>query len=329
MKKYLLLLAAALVIFACNNRNKQEIYGLGATFPAPLYQKMFSEYEKQTEVNITYSAVGSGAGILQLQKGLIDFAASDIIPKDNEFKQDIVMIPTCLGAVAVAYNLPANPSLRLTPQLVAKIFLGKITTWNDPQLKKINPNIILPNHRIIVNHRSDRSGTSEIFHNFLNKTSKLWQAEQSENFVDKFIGLKATSNTAVAENIKQTPYSIGYLSSAYLSTHKLSAAAIKNASGDFVKPTPSSITKAAENITASEITSYITNSKQGYPISSFTWLLVPSNLHKYRPQKASQMINLFHWMITEGQSYAKQLQYAPLPQQIIPELKKKLNKIGE
>jgi phosphate transport system substrate-binding protein len=328
MKKYLLLLAA-FVIFACNNSNKQEIYGLGATFPAPLYQKMFTEYEKQTEANITYTAVGSGAGILQLQKGLIDFAASDIIITDNEFKKDIVMLPTCLGAVAVAYNLPANPSLQLTPQLVAKIFVGEITNWSDPRLKKINPEVILPNYRIIVNHRSDRSGTSEIFHNYLNKTNKFWQAEQPNNLVDKFIGMKATSNIAVAENIKQTPYSIGYLSSAYLNTHKLAAAAIENASGNFVKPTPKTITKAAENITASETNSYITNAKQGYPISSFTWLLIPSNLHKYRPQKASQIISLFHWMITEGQNYAKQLQYAPLPQQIIPKLKQKLNKIGE
>lgn len=297
-----------------------ELLGAGATFPYPLYSKMFDVYHNQYSVQINYQSIGSGGGIRQLEAKTVDFGATDAFMTEEELGKnpaEIVHIPACLGAVVVTYNLPGDPQLKMTPAILADIFLGKITSWNDARITAINSGVKLPNTKIMVVHRSDGSGTSFIFTNYLRKISKEWSEKVGEGKSVKWpTGLGAKGNEGVSGLVKQIKGSIGYCELAYALHNQMPTALLKNKSGNFIKPTIESISAAAATeIPAHTRTSVTdTDAKQGYPISSFTWLILykEQNYAGRTKQKAQSLVDLLWWMIHDGQKYAQPLDYAPL-----------------
>ncbi|MEW6103366.1 MAG: phosphate ABC transporter substrate-binding protein PstS [bacterium] len=310
----ILLLAALLA--ACNPR-KIELQGAGASFPYPLYSKMFEGYYKEFNVRINYQAIGSGGGIRQLINKTVDFGASDVFMSDNELKENlnILHIPICMGAVAITYNLPNNPKIKLTPDIIADIFLGKVKKWNDKRIKEINPDTALPNKDIIVIRRSDSSGTTFIFTDYLSKISKVW----GENIgrapmVNWPIGLGGKGNAGVTSLIKQTQGSIGYIELTYAMEQNLPYAIIKNKNGNFIEPDISSVSLAGNIEIPNDTRISIVNTANplGYPISGFTWILVYKE--QKNEQKGKGLTKLLYWMTHEGQKYTKPLNYAPIPE---------------
>lgn len=306
--------------------SKNGLTGAGSTFVYPLYSKMFSVYYEQKGIKVNYQSIGSGAGIKQLQNKTVDFGASDAPMSDEEEKMSpgtIVHIPTCLGAVVITYNLPGNPSLKLTPDVLADIFLGKITNWNDPRIAGTNQGVKLPSLHISVIHRSDGSGTTYIFSDYLSKISPAWSTKPGMGkSLDWPTGLGAKGNEGVSGLIKQTPGSIGYVELAYAFQNKMPSASLQNKSGNFTSPTLSS-TSAAANIDnmPADLRVSITNTAapDGYPISSFSYVLLYKNQsfddRAYDQAKAT--VDLVSWMIHDGQQYNKPLQYAPLPESVV------------
>ena len=315
-----------------------DLTGAGATFPYPLYSKWFSEYAAKTGVRINYQSIGSGGGIRQLSEETVDFGASDGPMSDDELKRakggPILHIPTVLGADAVTYNLPGVASgLKLSPDVLADIFLGRITKWNDPRLAALNPGVRLPSTDMLVVHRSDGSGTTYIFTDYLTTVSNAWKAGPGKGKEVRWpVGLGAKGNEGVAGQIKQTPGSIGYVELAYAKQNALSVAAIRNAAGEFVMPSVDAVTAAAagaaQNLPAN--TDYrisIVNAPgQGaYPISSFTWILVYEK--QKDPVKARKLADFLDWALTEGEKHAAPLDYAPLPESMAARLKEKIASI--
>ncbi len=302
-----------------------ELLGAGATFPYPLYSKMFDVYYKAERIKVNYQSIGSGGGIRQLLEKAVDFGATDAFMTDVQLGKaegKILHIPICLGAVVVTYNLPGNPELRLTPDIIADIFLGKITMWNDSKIQKLNPSLKLPAKDIIVVHRSDGSGTTFIFVDYLSKVSKEWEAKVGRGTsVNWPIGLGGKGNEGVSGLVKQTPNSIGYVELIYAITNNLPVAFIKNKSGNFIKPSIESVTKSAtvEIPDDTRVSITDTNSQNGYPISGFTWIIVyqEQNYKNRSEDKAKTLVNLLWWMIHEGQKYTTPLNYAPLPQEVV------------
>ncbi len=299
----------------------KELLGAGATFPYVLYSKMFDVYFKQTGVKVNYQSIGSGGGIRQLKEKTIDFGASDAFLSDeqlNEFNSPVLHIPICLGAVVLTYNLPGNPELKLTPDVIVDIFLGKIKKWNDPRITQLNPDVKLPNMNITVIHRSDGSGTTFVFVDYLSKVSKEWETKVGRGTSVAWpVGLGAKGNEGVTGLVKQIPGSIGYVELIYAKQNKLPIALVKNKKGKFIKPELSSITSAGSvkipDDTRISITD--TESEDGYPISSFTWILVykEQNYKNRSFERAKQLVKLLWWMIHDGQNYAEPLEYAKLP----------------
>lgn len=299
-----------------------EILGAGATFPFPYYSKLFDVYNTEKNIKVNYQSIGSGGGIKQLQAKTVDFGASDAPMSDEELSGSpgaIVHIPTCLGAVVITYNLDGNPTLKLTPDVVADIFLGKITKWNDKRIKEINADITLPDMVISVVHRSDGSGTTYIFSDYLSKTSSDWNTKPGKGkSLDWPAGLGAKGNEGVSGLVKQTPGSIGYVELNYAMQNKMPAASLKNKSGNFIEANLQS-TSAAANVTLPadlRVSLTDTEAPDGYPICSFTYLLVYQN-QKYGTRTEAQakaIIDLVWWTIHEGQKYAESLNYAPLPE---------------
>ncbi len=299
----------------------EELLGAGATFPYPLYSKMFDEYHSQKEVQVNYQAIGSGGGIRQLIEKTVDFGATDAFMSEEEMKTagaPIIHVPTCLGAVVISYQLPGNPTLKLTPDLIAGIFLGQITEWNDSKIAKQNPGLTLPSTKISVVHRSDGSGTTYIFSDYLSKVNDTWKSQvgtgKSLNWP---VGLGAKGNAGVAGLIQQVPGALGYIELTYAVQNSMPVATIQNQSGNFIVPNADSVSQAANiNLPADTRVSLTnTSAPQGYPISSFTWLIAfKEQGYGERPKdRALAVRDLLSWVIHQGQSYAAPLHYAPLP----------------
>jgi len=308
--------------------------GAGATFPNPIYTKWFDTYGKATGVRINYQSIGSGGGIRQFTEGTVDFGATDG-PMSTEqmaaVKNDVLHVPTVLGADVLTYNLPAigSSKLVLDGDAIAGIFLGRITKWNDPKLAGLNPGLKLPNSDIIVVHRSDGSGTSFIVTDYLSKVSPEWKAKVgAATSVNWPIGLGGKGNEGVTQQVKQTEGAIGYVELIYAASNGLAFANIKNAAGKAVTPNLASVTAAAQSANFTPDTDFrvsITNppGADAYPIASFTWLLIkPSNPD---PVKAKQMKDFINWMLSpEAQRMAADLQYAPLPVPLIELIQKRV-----
>ena len=315
-----------------------DLTGAGATFPYPLYSKWASVYRAETGVQINYQSLGSGAGVNQISEGTVDFGASDGPMSDAELAKarhgQIIHIPTILGAVVVTYNLPGvTQPLRLTPEVVADIFLGRITKWNDPRIAAENAGVNLPNSNILVVHRSDGSGTTYVFTDYLSAVSPAWAAGPGRGKAVAWpVGLGGRGNEGVAAQVQQTPGALGYVELAYAVQNRQPVASIRNSSGNFVAPSISSITAAAAGVadTLSADTDYrisIVNppGADAYPISSFTWILVYAQQRD--PVKGRKLVDFLRWAVTSGQQHAAALHYAPLPAGIVSGVQKKLDAI--
>jgi phosphate transport system substrate-binding protein len=313
------LLTAFIMLAFSMGINAEDLIGAGATFPYPLYSKMFSEYQKTNKINVNYQSIGSGGGIKQLLEKTVDFGGSDAIMTDEQLSKapKILHIPTCLGAVVVTYNLPIKSELKFTPEIISDIFLGKITKWNDPRIIEINKGIALPDKNITVVHRSDGSGTTAIFTDYLSKVSEEWKNKVGKGTsVNWPVGLGGKGNEGVAGLVKQVPNSIGYVELIYAIQNKMSYATIKNRAGNFVKPSLESTSKAAETELPDDMRISLTDTDaaDGYPISGFTYILVyQEQNYDNRPiGKAKSLVNLLKWMVTDGQKFTTPLHYAPL-----------------
>jgi phosphate transport system substrate-binding protein len=304
-----------------------SLTGAGATFPNPIYTKWFDAYNKKTGVQVNYQSIGSGGGIRQFTEGTVDFGASDGPMNDDQIaavKGNVLHVPTVLGAVVLTYNLPevGSTKLRLDGPTVAGIFQGTITKWNDKALTKLNPGAKLPNSDIIVVHRSDGSGTSYIFTDFLSKSSLDWKDKVGKaTSVNWPVGLGGKGNEGVTQQVKQTEGSIGYVELIYALSNDLPYATVKNPSGEFVDATLASVTAAASSAKFDKNTDFrvsITNApgKDAYPISSFTWLLVRPD--QPDASKAKAIRDFLKWMISpDAQQMATELKYAPLPKEVV------------
>ena len=316
-----------------------DITGAGASFPYPLYSKWTSAYMAKTGERINYQPSGSGAGVKQLSDGTVDFGASDGPMSDEELAAarhgPILHIPTTLGAVVVTYNLPGvTQALRMTPDVVADIFLRRITKWNDPRIAASNSGVALPAKDILVVHRSDGSGTTYVFTDYLSKVSPAWASGPGRGKAVSWpagtIGGRA--NEGVAAQVQQTENAAGYVELAYAVQNRMSVALIRNAAGNFVAPSIESITAAAAGVadTLPATTDYrisIANAPgpNAYPISSFSWILIyqkPTDA-----AKGKKLVDFLRWAVTEGQQYAADLHYAPLPQKIVEGAQQKLTTV--
>ncbi len=310
----------------------KELIGAGATFPYPLYSKMFDEYHKEKNVQVNYQSIGSGGGIKQLENKTVDFGASDAPLSDEEMKAmpgAVIHVPTCLGAVMITYNIPGNPKLMLTPDVIAGIFLGKITKWNDKQLTSLNPAAKLPDMAITVVHRSDGSGTTYVFSDYLSKVNSAWSTKPGKGkALDWPVGIGAKGNEGVGGMVKQIPGSVGYVELAYVIQNKIPSADVKNKSGNFIEASLKSISASAAVALPEDLRVSLTNTdaKDGYPITSFTYILLYQNQAYGNRTEASAKgtVELVNWMITKGQQFAEPLLYAPLPKEAAAAAMKRL-----
>lgn len=322
MKKTLL--AALLLVLGLGAAQAQKLTGAGATFPYPIYSKWFSEYSaSHPGVEINYQSIGSGGGIRQVTAGLVDFGATDGPATDEQLAQSktkLIHLPTVLGAVVPVFNIPGVSDVKFSGEVLADIFLGKINTWNDARIAKDNPGVKLPGEKIIVVHRSDGSGTSYIFTDYLSKVNKEWANGPGKGTSPSWpVGVGGKGNEGVAGLVRQLPGAIGYVELIYALQNKISYGDVKNASGHFVRASISGVTAAAasvKNIPADYRVS-ITNAPgaTAYPISSFTWLLVP--LKSPDPKKGAILRDMLSWIVKSGESQAANLSYAPLPANVV------------
>jgi phosphate transport system substrate-binding protein len=306
---------------AAGSSDDNSLIGAGSSFDNPLFSKMFSEYNKLNGLKVNYQSVGSGAGISQLTNKTVDFGASDA-PMNG--KQDtaagaaVLHVPVTAGAVVLSYNIPeVKDTLMLSPAILADIFLGKITKWNDPKIGAINKGVKLPATSVVISHRSDGSGTSNIFTTYLSKVSEDWTSKVGKgSSVNWPVGLGSKGNEGVAGLIKQTPGAIGYIELAYAIQNSMPYAKIQNKSGNFITPSIASVTAAA-NIRIpddSKVSLTNTDAADGYPISGFSWVLIYKE-QKYGNRslaKATNVLKLISWSIHDGQQYSGALNYAPL-----------------
>ena len=332
--KSLVWLGAAALFAGSMLASAQQINGAGATFPAPIYQKWFGEYHTaHPAIAINYQSVGSGAGIQQLTAGTVDFGASDMPMTDKQLAdmggRKIYHFPTVLGAVVPTYSLPGiTADLKFSPGALAGIFLGTITKWNDAKLKADNPGVALPNADIVVVHRSDGSGTTFVWTDYLSKVSPEWKSKVGANTsVSWPVGLGGKGNEGVAGLVKQTPDSIGYVELIYAANNKMGYGSVKNSAGVFVKATAAAVSEAAAGAAKAMPADFrvsITNApgKGTYPISSFTWLLIPAKLAN--AEKAKAMKGFLQWMLTTGQQETTAMFYAPLPKAVVAMEEKQL-----
>jgi phosphate transport system substrate-binding protein len=324
MKILKMALAAGIVgmLWQAEARGQMLINGAGATFPYPLYSKWFDEYAKlDPSVRFNYQSIGSGGGQKQILAQTVDFGASDGPMSDENLAKapsKLLHIPTVAGAVVVTYNLPNSPALKLDGPLIADIFMGKIISWNDPRISTLNPGVKLPSTDVVVVHRSDGSGTSYIFTDYLSNVSKQWETKVGRNTSVKWpAGLGAKGNEGVAGQVKQLPGTIGYVELAYAHQNKLPVAQIKNSAGSFITPSLESITEA---LSAAKIPDDFRFSmvnppgEKAYPISGATWLLVYEQ--QSDPAKGKKVVEFLQWALTKGEAMASALDYAPLPESL-------------
>lgn len=332
MKKMTLAGVTALAAMCAVSASAQSLTGAGATFPDPIYKKWFGEFKAaHSGVQINYQAIGSGGGIKQLTEGTVDFGASDMPMTDDQIaavKVKPLHFPTVLGGIVLTYNIPGVQSgLKLTPEAVAGIYLGDIKKWNDPKIANENKGVKLPAEDIFVVRRSDGSGTTFVFTDYLSKVSPDWKKKVGANTSVQWpVGVGQAKNDGVAGTIKQTPNSIGYVELTYADTNKLPFADMKNAAGKWVKASFTSVTAAAASSKdlKEDFRGSITNASgpAAWPISSYTWLLIPSQIPDAAKKKA--ITEFLSWMLTTGQKDAQGLSYAPLPKSVVDNEKKQI-----
>ena len=326
MKLRNVMVVALFALLAAAPSWAQNINAAGATFPYPIYSKWFDEYHKaHPNVQINYQSIGSGGGIRQLLDKTVDFGASDGPMSDDQLKQASVKIlhfPTVLGGAVPSYNIPGvTAELKFTPEAIAGIFLGKVTKWNDPAIAGPNSGAKLPAQDIVVIHRSDGSGTTYIWSDYLSKVSDEWRTKVGKDTsINWPVGLGGKGNEGVAGLIKQTPYSIGYVELIYAIQNNIPYGSVKDPAGEFVKPSLISVSAAAAgaaNSMPDDFRVSITNSpgKGAYPISSFTWLLIPAQIQD--AAKKAVIKDFLGWMLTSGQQFCEPLAYAKLPKEVV------------
>lgn len=340
-----ILLSAALI--SCGgkkdvsvNKPGGQINGAGATFPYPIYSKWFNEYARlNPDAKINYQSIGSGGGIKQITEGTVDFGATDSPMSEEEMQKansknnnNILHIPTVIGSVVITYNIPGvDRNINLSPEAIAGIYLGNIKKWNDPLILKENSGIQLPDKDIIVSYRTDGSGTTFVFTDFLGKVSPEWKSQVGVAKDVRFpVGQGGKGNEGVTGLVKQLEYSIGYVELIYALQNNLKYANVKNAEGEFIAPSLESLTKAAEqsvNELPDDLRQSITNSKGkgSYPISSYTYLLIYEK--QKEPWKGKILKEFLAWALSDGEKFVKELGYAPLPPIVISKAKEKVNKI--
>ena len=306
---------------ASANSDDNTIMGAGSSFDNPLFSKMFSEYNKQTNLKVNYQSIGSGGGIQQLTNKTVDFGASDAPLSDDQAAKlsgPAIHIPVTAGAVVISYNLPeVKDTLKLTPSVLADIFLGKITKWNDAKIAAINIGVKLPATAIVIAHRADNSGTTNIFTTYLSKVSDEWNTKVGKGSgVNWPVGLGGKGNEGVAGTIKQTPGAIGYIELAYANQNNMPYAKVQNKAGNFITPNIASVTAAANiQIPADgKVSLTNTDAADGYPISGLSWVLIykEQNYNNRSADRATKMVKLLWWAIHDGQQYGAPLSYAPL-----------------
>jgi len=336
MRKSLLLFVCAVASLAFG---QTTLNGAGATFPYPMYSKWFSEYHKvHPEIQVNYQSIGSGGGIRQVTEGTVEFGASDMPMTDEQLKEaqakqktKIINIPTVLGANVPAYNVPGvTGEVKFTPDVLAGIFLGKISNWNDSAISKINPDVKFPNQDIIVVHRSDGSGTTFIWTDYLSKVSPEWKSQVGSGTSVKWPkGMGGKGNEGVAGFIRQLPGSIGYVELIYAVQNKIPYGSVRNSAGVFLKATLEGVTAAAASAPKmpADYRVSITNApgKDAYPISSFTWLLIPEQSKD--ASKGKILADFLNWMVTDGQKMTAELSYAPLPESVAAKVKETIKQI--
>jgi phosphate transport system substrate-binding protein len=329
-------IAAGILALTAIGASAQNINGAGATFPYPIYSKWFSEYsQQQPNVKINYQSIGSGGGIRQVTEGTVDFGASDVTMSDEQIAQakvKVQAIPTVLGAVVPVYNLPGGSrELNFSGDVIADIYMGKITKWNDGRIAKDNPGVSLPDKPILPVYRSDGSGTSFIFTDYLSKVSPDFKSKVGAAASVKWpTGIGQKGNEGVAGMVRQSPYSFGYVELIYALQTKMSFGSVKNSAGKFVKASTDGVTAAAAGAAKTMPADYrvsITNAPgaTAYPISSFTWLLIP--IHSSDAAKMGAMKGFLTWMLDHGESEATALSYAPLPKQVQDMVRKTVSQI--
>ena len=333
MKNLLILVAILALIISCNSGGNKagsgnkniSITAAGATFPMPYYNLAFKRYSEDAGIQLSYGSIGSGGGIRSLTDKVVDFGATDAYLSDNELTAmpaEIVHIPTCLGAVVIAYNLPGVENLKMTPGLLENIFMGTVTKWNDPKIKAVNEGLELPDMNITVVYRSDGSGTTYIFSDYMSKVSTLWDEKvgtgKSLNWP---VGIGGKGNPGVAGTISQSPGSIGYIGSEYAFAQKINYALVQNSSGNFINPDIKTVSSAAKTEIPADTRIMATNSSDpdAYPISGFTWIII------YKEQSyggrtestAKEIVKFLDWLTgPDGQSIAESVNYASLPAEV-------------
>ena len=342
MKKTNIIIAAGLLLacVALPAAAQLKLNGAGATFPYVIYSKWFDVYHTKTGIEFNYQSIGSGGGIKQITEGTVDFGASDAPMSDAQLKDaedkqgtPIIHIPTVMGAVVLTYNIPGvQTGLHITQEALAEIYLGTITKWNDAKITEANPGKTLPDLSIIVAHRSDGSGTTNIFTDYLTKVSPDWSTKVGKGpSVNWPVGLGGKGNEGVAGIIKQSEGSIGYVELAYAVKNSLPYALIRNKAGEYPEPTFEAVSMAAAGAAKNmpeDLRVMITNAdgKDSYPISGFTWLLVYKNMKDV--EKHDALVKFLRWAMTEGQTYAKDLYYAPLPKEVVKLNEAKISSLG-
>lgn len=331
MKKNSLLVALVVILATIGTTVfGQSLSGAGATFPLPFYNMAFKKYTETTGVKVTYGGIGSGGGIRSLSDKVVDFGASDAFLSDKELSEissPVVHIPTCSGAVVVAFNLPGIKSIALSSDELANILLGKVTNWNDISLRKLNPKVKFPNLPITVVYRSDGSGTTSIFTDYLTKVNAEWSAKiGSGKTVNWPVGIGAKGNPGVAGTISQTNGAIGYVGSEYSFAQNIPTAYLKNKAGKFIKPTLASISAAGQGTIPADTRVMLTNSDApyAYPISGFTWIILykDQNYNKRTLAQAEATLKLLDWMLSaDAQKIAPTVNYAQLPAPVIKQAK--------
>ncbi len=330
-------LAAAVMtaVVIASGAMAMSLNGAGATFPFPIYSKWMSEYQKETGVRVNYASIGSGGGIRQFTAGVVDFGGTDASMSNDEIEKaggNVLHVPTVMGAVAVAYRLSGVDKLNLDGETLAAIYLGDIKKWNDDKIQGLNPGVSLPDKNILVARRSDSSGTTDIFTNYLAKVSTAWASRVGAGkSVSWPAGVGGKGNSGVAGVIKNNDGSLGYVELAYAETNHFSTVAIKNKSGVFVTPSTAGVVAAAEKGLSripADFRGDILNQKgkNVYPIAGFTWIVVKKD--NANNEKAAALKDFLKWALTKGQDYAKDLYYAPLPESLQKKVLNSIEKIG-
>jgi len=333
MKKIIFSFTLFAILVSCNSGGKKtasddkkvSLTSAGATFPMPFYNLAFKKYGEKTGTYINYGGIGSGGGIRSLRDKVVDFGASDAFLSDKELSEmpsEVIHIPTCMGAVVIAYNLPGVDNLKMTPELLEKIFMGAITQWNDSKIKAVNSGLNLPDIRITVVYRSDGSGTTNIFSDYMSKVSSQWKEKigvgKSLNWP---VGIGAKGNPGVAGTISQSVGSVGYIGSEYAFSQKIQYVRVQNSSGNYINPDIKTVSLAAKGQIASDTRTMVTNSTDpdAYPISGFTWIILYKE-QSYNGRsfaQAESIVKFLEWLIgPDAQAIAESVNYASLPPEV-------------